>query len=329
MPEPFLPAQSYDNAGLTMQIFRHIGDPALMLEKSVVTLGNFDGIHLGHQALITGAITDAKQFGIPSVVLTFEPHPLKILAPERAPRMLLTHKDKMQILRSLGVDVVIVQHFDLSFAQLSAEQFVREFVVDRLKARKIWVGRDLRFGQGRKGQVEDLLRWGPELGFEVAAVDPILVNGARVSSSRVRQSIHDGRVNEVQAMLGRYHFVSGRVTAGHRRGKDLGFPTANISTRTEVLPMDGIYATLLQLGEKNLPSVSSVGVNPTFGEGPRTVESFILNFKQDIYGEAVKLSFVQRIREEKKFSSADELVVQIHQDVKCAETIFRELHVNS
>jgi len=312
-----------------MQIFRHIGDPALALEKSVVTLGNFDGIHLGHQALINGAVTDAKQLGVPSVVLTFEPHPLKILAPERAPRMLLTHKDKMQILQNLGVDVVIVQHFDLAFAKLGAEQFVREFVVDRLKAKKVWVGRDLRFGQGRKGQVEDLLRWGPELGFDVAVVDPILVKDARVSSSRVRQSIHDGRVNEARAMLGRYHFVSGRVTTGHRRGKDLGFPTANIATRTEVLPMDGIYATLFQLGEKDLPSVSSVGVNPTFGEGPRTVESFILNFKRDIYGEAVKLSFVQRIREERKFSSVEELVGQIHEDVKCAETIFRELHVNS
>jgi riboflavin kinase / FMN adenylyltransferase len=311
-----------------MQIFRHIHDPALMLESSIVTLGNFDGIHLGHQALIRGAVTDSKRIGAPSVVLTFEPHPLRVLAPERAPKMLLSHKDKMQLLQSFGVDVVIVQHFDLAFATLSAEQFVREFVVDRLKANRIWVGKDLRFGQGRKGRVEDLIQWGSALGFKVSVVEPILVNGVRVSSSQIRQLIADGRVHEVEPMLGRYHFVSGRVSAGHHRGKDLGFPTANISARTEVLPSDGIYATLFHLGQNTLPSVSSVGLNPTFGVGPRTVESFILNFNSDIYGEAVKLSFVRKIRDEKKFSAVADLVGQIREDVKSAEMIFRALNLN-
>jgi riboflavin kinase/FMN adenylyltransferase len=311
-----------------MQIFRHIHDPALMPESSIVTLGNFDGIHLGHQALIRGAVADSKRIGAPSVVLTFEPHPLRVLAPERAPKMLLSHKDKMQLLQSFGVDVVIVQHFDLAFAKLSAEQFVREFVVDRLKANRIWVGKDLRFGQGRKGRVEDLIHWGSALGFKVSVVEPILVNGVRVSSSQIRQLIADGRVHEVEPMLGRYHFVSGRVSAGHHRGKDLGFPTANISARTEVLPSDGIYATLFHLGQNTLPSVSSVGLNPTFGVGPRTVESFILNFNSDIYGEAVKLSFVRKIRDEKKFSAVADLVGQIREDVKSAEMIFRALNLN-
>lgn len=311
-----------------MQVFRHIGDPGLTLETSAVTLGNFDGIHLGHQALINGAVADAKRLGGVSAVLTFEPHPLKVLAPDRAPKMLLSHKDKMQLLQSLGVDIVIVQHFDLAFAKLSAEEFVREHLVGRLKAKKIWVGRDLRFGRDRKGRVEDLVRWGGVFGFDVAIVDPILVDGVRVSSSRIRHSLDEGRVEEVKPMLGRYHFLSGRVVAGHRRGKDLGFPTANISTRTEVLPSDGIYATLLQLGDKNLPSVSSVGINPTFGAGPRTVESFILNFNADIYGEAVKLSFVRRIRDEEKFSSVENLIQQIRNDVKSAEKIFSELNLS-
>lgn len=311
-----------------MQVFRHIHDSALKLESSIVTLGNFDGIHLGHQALIRGAVADSKRIGSPSVVLTFEPHPLKVLAPERAPKMLLSHKDKMQLLQSFGVDVVIVQHFDLAFAKLGAEQFVHEFVVDRLKAKRIWVGKDLRFGQGRKGRVEDLIRWGGGLGFEVSVVEPILVNGVRVSSSQIRQMIASGRVHDVEPMLGRYHFVSGRVSAGHHRGKDLGFPTANISARTEVLPLDGIYATLFHLGQNILLSVSSVGLNPTFGAGPRTVESFILNFNSDIYGQAVKLSFVQRIRDEKKFSVVADLVGQIREDVKSAEIIFRVLNLS-
>jgi riboflavin kinase / FMN adenylyltransferase len=150
-----------------------------------------------------------------------------------------------------------------------------------------------------------------------------------VSSSIVRKAIHEGRVDEVVPMLGRYHFISGRVIAGHRRGRELGFPTANIANRTETLPLDGIYATLFQLGEKTLTSVSSIGMNPTFGDGPRTVESFILNFDADIYGEAVKLSFVKRLREEKQFSSADELIAQIRSDVKDAQAVFSDLNLNT
>lgn len=307
-----------------MQIFRHVNDPGLTLQASVVTLGNFDGIHLGHQALIGGTVAEAKRLGIPSVVLTFEPHPLKVLAPDRAPKMLLTHKEKMQLLQDLGVDVVVVQHFNLAFAKLSAEDFVRGLLVGRLRPKKVWVGRDLRFGQGRSGSVDDLGRWGADMGFQVSVVEPILVDGVRVSSSHIRQLIGNGSVDQVRALLGRYHFISGRVTTGHRRGRDLGFPTANIATHTEMLPLDGIYATLFHLGERNLVSVSSVGLNPTFGEGPRSVESFILNFTDDVYGEAVRLSFVMRIREEKKFASVEDLITQIRSDVKSAEAIFHD-----
>jgi riboflavin kinase/FMN adenylyltransferase len=310
-----------------MQIVRHPDPHAPKLQGSVVTMGNFDGIHLGHQALIDGAVEDARSSRIPSVVLTFEPHPLQVLAPERAPKMLLSHKDKMELLRSLGVDVVMIQHFDLQFAKLAAEEFVRVVLLDRLKAAKIWVGKDLRFGQGRKGGVDDLLRWGTEAGFQVGIVEPILVDGVRVSSSRIRQLITAGKVDQARSLLGRYHFVSGRVVTGHQRGRDLGFPTANISGRTEVLPADGIYATLLHLGERTLLSVSSVGLNPTFGAGPRTIESHILNFHEDIYGAHVKLAFVKKIRDEKKFASTDELANQIRGDVASAQVIFETSHL--
>lgn len=312
-----------------MEIIRHIDGQDQNLAGSVVTVGNFDGIHLGHRALIAGAVTDSKIFGVPSVVLTFEPHPLKVLAPERAPKLILAHKDKMQMLQDLGVDIVAVQHFDLSFAKRSAEEFVRGLLVRQLKIKKIWAGKDLRFGQGRKGGVDDLVRWGGSLGFEVAVVEPILVQGDRVSSSRIRELLGAGRVDDVKAMLGRYHFVSGRVVEGHRRGKELGFPTANIAARTEVLPADGIYATLFHLGTRVLLSVSSVGLNPTFGAGPRTVESFILDFDESIYGEAVRLSFIQRLRDEIKFSSVTELVQQIRADVQGAEGIFRDLGIQA
>jgi len=310
-----------------MQIIRHIGEQSPYHAGSVVTLGNFDGVHLGHQALISGAVRDARQRGLPSVVLTFEPHPLTVLAPERAPKLILAHKDKMQLLQQLGIDRVVVQRFDESFARIGPEEFVRELLVGRLNAKKLWVGRDLRFGQGRKGSVDDLFRWGSHLGFELSVVEPILVNGERVSSSRIRELVGQGRVDEVKALLGRHHFISGSVTEGHRRGKELGFPTANIASRTEVLPLDGIYATVFHLGQRTRPSVSSIGFNPTFGPGPRTVESYILDFDDNIYGAAVRLSFIKRIRAERKFSSVAELVAQIGADVQSAEEIFRDLEI--
>jgi riboflavin kinase/FMN adenylyltransferase len=310
-----------------MEIFRHIDDPRLRLDRSIVTMGNFDGLHLGHQCLVRNAVEDARRLGIPSVVLTFEPHPLKVLAPERAPKLILAHKDKMQLLQSFGIDIVVIQNFDASFASLQPAPFVKNFLVDRLHLEKIWVGSDFRFGQGRKGTISDLIAEGAALGFQVGAVDPIVVGGARVSSSKVRQLIEEGRVDEAQRILGRYHFISGKVVTGHRRGRGLGFPTANISTRTEVVPLDGIYATFVEIGTERCFSVSNIGVNPTFGAGPRTVETFILDFNADIYGKALRLFFVKRIRAEKKFPSVEQLVAQMHEDVKNARAIFDRLEL--
>ena len=308
-----------------MQIIRHIDDPALAFEGSSVTLGNFDGIHVGHQALIRNAVSDARRLGIRSAVLTFEPHPLRVLAPERAPQMLLTHKDKMQLLQSLGVDCVVIQQFDRSFAAIGAEEFVGKFLVDRLRAKKVWVGKDLRFGKGRTGDIDKLRAWGGQFGFDVGIVEPVLVCGERVSSSRIRELISTGEIAAVQPMLGRYYFVSGKVVAGYRRGRELGFPTANIASRAEVIPRDGIYATLLHLDENILPSVTSIGLNPTFGPGPHTIESYILNFDRQIYGESVKLSFVARLRDEKTFASVESLIEQIRLDVVDAQTALSRL----
>jgi riboflavin kinase/FMN adenylyltransferase len=286
-------------------------------------MGNFDGIHLGHQALLRRAIDDAKGMGGRSVVLTFEPHPLKVLAPQRAPRLILTHKDKMTLLQSFGVDAVIVQTFDAAFANIEAEAFVREYLVGRIGVHKMWVGKDLRFGKGRKGSVEDLIRWGKETGFTVGLIEPIQLGGHRVSSSRIRTLIEQGEVRAAGNYLGRYHFISGRVVSGHGRGRHLGYPTANIVARTEVLPLDGIYASIVQAGGRQWRSVTSVGLNPTFGAGPRTIESYIFDFDGDLYDQAVKLFFVERIREEKKFSSVELLVEQIKLDVQSAQEILR------
>lgn len=308
-----------------MQILRHLYEPGWKLPSSIVTLGNFDGLHCGHQALIEGAVADARKLSIPSVVVTFEPHPLKVLAPQRAPKLILAHKDKLRLLQKFQVSILAIQPFDRAFANLDGGVFVHDLLAGRLRAKKLWVGSDFRFGQGRRAGVEELIRWGREEGFDVKTVAPVLVNGERVSSSRIRELLAAGRVREAKAMLGRYHIVSGRVVEGRRRGRVLGFPTANISACTEVLPQDGIYATLFQLGTEVLPSVSSIGVNPTFGAGPRTVESYILDFDKDLYGQDVSLSFVERLRPEAKFDSVPDLVAQIRSDVSSARSILDAL----
>lgn len=306
-----------------MEILRHIETRPLSIPRPILLMGNFDGIHLGHQALLRRAIDDAKEMGGRSVVLTFEPHPLKVLAPEKAPRLILTHKDKMTLLQSFGVDVVIVQTFDAAFAGVEADEFIREYLVRRIGVRKMWVGKDLRFGKGRKGRVEDLMRWGKEAGFEIGVIEPIQLGGHRVSSSWIRTLIEQGEVREAGNYLGRCHFISGRVVSGHGRGRHLGYPTANVVARTEVLPLDGIYASIVQAGGRQWRSVTSLGLNPTFGAGPRTIESYIFDFDGDLYDQAVKLFFVERIREEKKFFSAELLVEQIKLDVASAREILR------
>lgn len=311
-----------------MEILRHIEERDLSIPNPVLTMGNFDGIHLGHQALLRRVIEDARERQGRSVVLTFEPHPLKVLAPDRAPRLLLSHKDKVQLLQSFGVDVVIIQNFDPKFAALEAEEFIQVYLIERLKVVKVWIGKDLRFGKGRKGRVQDLIRRGREGGFQVGVVEPILVGGVRISSSRIREMIEQGRVQEARRFLGRYHFVSGRVGPGHQRGRDLGFPTANIAPKTEVIPLNGIYATLLEVDDRTWPSVTNIGVNPTFGSGPRTVESYIFDFQGDLYGKPLRLFFVERIREEIKFSTPDLLIAQMKADVVRAQEILSGISWN-
>ncbi|MGH7848577.1 MAG: bifunctional riboflavin kinase/FAD synthetase, partial [Candidatus Binatia bacterium] len=277
--------------------------------------------HLGHKALLRRVVDEAKKLGGRSVVLTFEPHPLKVLAPSRAPRLILNHKDKILLLRDCGADVVIMQNFDAEFAHIEAKNFVDQFLVGRLGVRQVWVGKDFAFGRDKKGRVQQLVQWGAANGFEVGVMDPVIVDGERVSSSRIRQLIEAGDVGKANRLLGRSHFLSGRVATGHQRGRALGFPTANIVSRTEMIPASGIYATLLEVHKRQWSSVTSIGYNPTFGPGPKTIESHVLDFSDNLYGQTVRLHFAARIREERKFSSAELLVAQMQKDVVAAQEI--------
>ena len=304
-----------------MEILRHIPQQEQSIANAVLTMGSFDGLHLGHKALLERVVQEAKTIGGQSVVLTFEPHPLKILAPQRAPRLILSHKDKVLLLRSYGVDVVMVQNFTADFARIEAKDFVDDFLAARLGVRQVWVGKDFGFGRGKTGRVEHLIQWGIEKGFRVGVVEPVVVDGERVSSSRIRQLIESGEVDKANRFLGRPHFISGRVGYGRQRGKALGFPTANIASRTEVVPATGIYATFLEVQQCVWPSVTSVGYNPTFGPGPKTVECHVLNVSRDLYHQPVRVYFAERIREERKFSSPELLVAQMHEDVAAARGI--------
>jgi riboflavin kinase/FMN adenylyltransferase len=303
-----------------MQILRNV-DRIPSIRSPVMTVGNFDGVHLGHQALLRRVIEDARSRGGASVVLTFDPHPLKIIAPRVAPRLILTRRDKMGLLRDVGVDFTIMQRFTPGFCNLAAEEFIRRYVAG-IGTRSLWVGRDFRFGRGRTGTVNDLLSWGPRAGFEVKIIEEVVKSKRRISSSRIRDLIETGNVNAAQRYLGRYHFIVGRVVQGHQRGRELGFPTANLLSRSEVVPADGIYATFVEFGGRRFPSVTSIGLNPTFGEGPRTIETHILGFDENAYGRRLRLFFVDRIRGEKKFESVELLVAQIRQDIVDADRVF-------
>jgi riboflavin kinase/FMN adenylyltransferase len=278
-------------------------------------------VHLGHQALLEKVIEDAKSRGGASVVLTFDPHPLKIIAPQVAPRLILSRRDRLGLLRDVGIDYTIVQKFVPAFYNLVADEFIRRYVCG-IGACSIWVGRDFRFGKGRAGTVDKLLSWGYRKGFEVKIIEEVIASKGRISSSRIRELIETGDVNMARRYLGRYHFILGRVVQGHRRGRELGFPTANLLTVSEVVPAEGIYATFVEFGRKRFPSVSSIGWNPTFGAGPKTIETHILGFNGELYGRKLRLFFIDRLRGEKKFETVELLAAQIRQDVMDARRVF-------
>jgi riboflavin kinase/FMN adenylyltransferase len=303
-----------------MQVVRNV-DRCPRIRHPVMTIGNFDGVHLGHQALLKKVIEDAKSRGGASVVLTFDPHPLKIIAPQVAPRLILTRRDRLGLLRDLGIDFTIIQKFTPAFYNLSADDFIRRYVYG-IGVCSIWVGRDFRFGKGRAGTIGNLLSWSYRKGFEVKIIEEIVASKRRISSSRIRELIETGDVNMAHRYLGRYHFILGRVVQGHRRGREFGFPTANLLTVSEVVPAEGIYATFVEFGGECFPSVTSIGWNPTFGEGPKTIETHILGFNGELYGRKLRLFFIDRLRGEKKFESVELLAAQIRQDVIDARRVF-------
>lgn len=287
-----------------------------------VTVGNFDGVHRGHQTLVAAASSRARASGGAVVALTFEPHPARVLHPGRAPGALTTLAQKEELLAGLGVHRLAVLPFDRSVAALSAGEFAREILVRTLGARDVVVGESFRFGRGREGDAPTLRGLGEELGFRVVALPPVLEAGAPVSSSRVRDALGRGDVDAARALLGRAPFVDARVVRGDGRGRTIGVPTANLEPENEVLPARGVYAATCRVGGGDVrPAVVNLGRRPTFGGGAETVEAHLLDFEGDLYGARLRLFFVARLRGEERFPDAGALVARIREDVARARAL--------
>ena len=296
--------------------------------ETILTIGAFDGVHRGHQALIKGVIERARATGRLAAVMTFHPHPAVALAPHRAPRYLTTPGEKMALLEGLGVDLTVLLPFDRQVAAMPARDFMA-MVARHLRLRELWVGPDFGLGRNREGNVERLRELGQELGYDVHVVEPVGDAGGEdaFSSSRIRELLAQGRVDEAAVQLGRYPSLSGEVVTGARRGHNLGFPTANLEVRPErAVPADGVYAVFALLGSERYQAVANVGVRPSFDNGRRTVETHILDFDQDIYGCDLVVEFVARLRDERRFERIDDLIAQIKQDSGAARQILSKQH---
>lgn len=288
----------------------------------VIAIGNFDGVHAGHQAILQTAIAEARALSGSAFALTFDPLPARLLTPDRAPKLILTPADKLELLCDSGLDAVLVLEFTRELSSLSPRDFVAEYLVGRIGARTVVVGHSVSFGHQRAGNAEVMSALGHEFGFTVRVVGPITVAGLEASSTRVREAIVKGDLATAAKLLGRRHFLRGPVVHGRERGRTIGFPTANIQSRTELLPPDGVYATRLVLADGSAHgSITNIGMRPTFAEPERTIEAHIFDFDRDIYDQEVKLELIERIRPEKKFESASALAAQIATDVSRARSI--------
>lgn len=286
-----------------------------------VALGNFDGIHLGHQRLIGEAVASAQRVNGSSAVLTFNPHPLSILRPEFAPPMLLSREAKEHMLYQLGVDVLILLPFTLKFAQLSPEEFIRDILIDKLGIKGIVVGYNYTFGHKGRGTPETLWKHGEEYGYSLNVIPPVKVGGQVVSSSLIRSKLSEGDVNFARKLLGYYPFTEGVVVKGERRGNKLGFPTANIECpEGMVVPCKGVYSVHVEFDGDVYLGVANIGTKPTFNghNQPTNIEVHLLDFCRNIYGKRIKVNYCRRLRDERKFASISDLVNQIQADVQSA-----------
>lgn len=289
---------------------------------SAISVGNFDGLHLGHQKIIRSLVDQARQEDLLAAVITFDPHPMKVLRPQTAPLLIETLEQRLAGFAKLGLDAALVLRFDAELAKVSAGDFVQRVLVETVRARKILVGENFRFGHRHAGDVKLLESAGGPLGFAVEIVAPAEIDGQAVSSTRVRQAVSEGQVHEAAKLLGRHFALTGEIKPGDGRGSKIVFPTLNLAPEQELLPGYGVYATQVLLEDGEHDAVTNVGVRPTFNGSSPTVESHLLDFSGKFREGRMEVRFIERLREEKKFSGPDELRAQIERDIEAAKSIF-------
>ena len=304
-----------------MQIYNDYRECRFPARSRVVAIGNFDGVHLGHRSLLQLAVDRARERNLKSAVLTFRPHPMKLLFPERRVFLITSEERKARLIGECGVDELVIAPFTHRFADLTAEEFVREVLVEHLGAEAVVVGENYAFGRNREGTIERLRRFGEEYGFTVLVAPPCLVGGELVSSTKIREAIMQGEIERASRFLGRPCAIVGRVVRGKGRGKGLGFPTANLVSEVELYPREGVYAVWAEFDGRRYPAVVNIGHNPTFGDTGLTVEAHILDFDGDLYDREIKIVFIEYLRSEKKCSSLEELCRLIAADVAKAREI--------
>ncbi|GJL78664.1 MAG: riboflavin biosynthesis protein [Nitrospinaceae bacterium] len=304
-----------------MKIVRGTKNIVKPIPYPVVAIGNFDGVHMGHQIIFRQTAELAREREGTSIVFTFEPHPLKIIAPERVPPLLTTFRQKMELIEGCGIDQVICADFNRQFADQRPRDFAKDILVDLIGVQEIVVGFDYAFGRGREGTISYLKKMGEEFDFKIHVVEPIKLNGHLVSSSHVRELIEEGNVKAAREFLGRNYSIRGPVVHGHHTGQVIGFPTANLDTAKVQIPGTGVYAVQIMYEGRTHQGAVNIGFNPTFNRDRLSVEVHIFDFHQNIYGKEVEVMFVDRIRSEMAFRSAEELVVQIKKDIQTAKAI--------
>lgn len=313
----------------TSHVFHSTAQASEFLKTgAVVAIGNYDGVHLGHQEILRKTIAAARARKLKSVVLTFNPHPVKMLSPHVAPKLITTEAQKVELLLALGFDAVVLQPFDHNFARLKPERFFTEHLIKNLCARFVLVGYDFTFGEKRSGTIETLEMLAKKNTIDVEIISAKMDDATLVSSTLIRKLVSEGDVVLARELLTRPFFIDGTVVHGHKRGAALGIHTANLTTANELLPGDGVYATLVVFAGKTFESVSNIGFNPTFNNTERSIEAHLFDFDTEIYGKNVRLIFVKKLRDEIKFVSPEALVMQIGKDIGNAKTALQGFRVH-
>jgi len=297
------------------------------LVHPVIALGNFDGLHRGHLKIIERVKRGAAEHGGTPMAMTFDPHPPRVVRPDKAPPLLMTKEQRIEALHRAGVQCVAVVRFTKELSQWDADTFVRKVLVDWLRVSEVWVGANFLFGHDRTGTFSVLRGLGQFYGFRADKIDPVRYKDFVVSSTRIRRLVAEARMDEAAALLGRAYYLDGTIVEGKRRGRELGFPTANLETQNELLPPNGVYATIMTIDGVVHGGVTNIGMRPTFGETTPTIETHVLDYSGDLYGQTVRLAFVQRLRDERRFEDVDALRTQIDADKRRAERLFTRLAV--